>query len=252
MTCDELLRTQAFIDGELDDAASRDAQRHMEGCEECQTFVASAAATSDLLRKAQRHTAPASLRAKVLADLRAAPAQTAIIFRQPPRWRGFWLGAGSGASVMALVAAFALFVLLPPSVAALGDDLVDAHTAALMSGHAIQVVSSNHHTVKPWFAGRIAVSPPVADFAGDGFTLVGGRIERVKGIDMAVVVYRHGAHVIDLYSWADQGAALAVASSRHGYTARFWKQRDLNFAAVSDVESDEMEKFEHLVQSVPE
>jgi anti-sigma factor RsiW len=252
MTCVELLRTQAFIDGELDGVTSGDAERHIGTCAECQAFVASAAATSDLFRRAERHAAPASLRSKVLADLRSPQSIGRPAFRPAAGWRGFWLGAGSGAGLMGLAAALALFLLLPPSVASLGDNLVDAHTAALMSGQTIQVVSSSHHTVKPWFAGRIAVSPPVADFPKDGFDLVGGRVQKVNGIDMAVVVYRHGAHVVDLYSWADQGAEIPQTASRHGYGVKFWKQHDLDFAAVSDVEAAELGKFVHLVRSEPE
>src|SRR6185437_15161255 len=91
----------------------------------------------------------------------------------------------SGAGAMALAASLAFVLLLPPSAATLGDRLVDDHTAALMAGHAIQVASSNHHTVKPWFAGRIAISPPVTDFPKDGFDLVGGRIDKVDGMAMA-------------------------------------------------------------------
>ncbi len=245
MSCPELLRTQAFIDGELDSAASRDAERHIESCAECRDFVAAAAAASDLLLHAQRHAAPAGLRAKVLADLRSQEAPAP--FTAPSRRRGFWLGAGSGAGAVGLAAMLAFFLLLPPSATTLEGSLVDAHTNALMAGRTIQVASSNHHTVKPWFAGRIAISPPVADYSKEGFDLIGGRIENVHGIDMAVVVYRHGAHLIDLYAWADQGTNLSPASSRHGYGVRMWKQQDLDLAAVSDIDAAELDKFVQLV-----
>ena len=199
MTCAEILRTQAFVDGELDSDASRDAERHLESCAECQGFVASTAAMSDLVRRhAVRHTAPAHLRRKLLASLPS------------PARRSFWLGAGSGAGLMAMAAGLALFLLSPSPDTSLPDALVDSHTQAMMQHRQIAVVSSNHHTVKPWFAGRIAVSPPVADFADQGFTLAGGRTENVAGSDMAVVVYRHGAHAVDLYVWADQGSGAAA------------------------------------------
>jgi anti-sigma factor RsiW len=111
------------------------------------------------------------------------------------------------------------------------------------------VVSSNHHTVKPWFAGRIEVSPPVADFAKDGFVLAGGRVDRVAGSRAAVVVYRHGKHEIDLFVWPDRGARLPGESLRHGYRSFFWKNGDLDFAAVSDTERAELVKFTNLVRA---
>jgi anti-sigma factor RsiW len=126
--------------------------------------------------------------------------------------------------------------------------LVDAHTRALMSGHVIEVASSNHHTVKPWFAGRVPVSPPVADFAADGFALAGGRIDKVAGSAAAVVVYRHGAHEIDLFVWPDRGSRLPASGVRHGYHAVFWKNGDLDFAAVSDMQSNELSRFVELVK----
>jgi anti-sigma factor RsiW len=244
MDCAELLRTQSFIDGELDSAASADAERHIETCADCQAFVADAAASADLIRRhAVQYKAPETLRRKIQNDLKAP---------SPPKPanRSFWLGAGSGAGVGALLAAgFAVFALMPPTAATLGDALVDAHTKSLMDGATIQVASSSHHTVKPWFAGRIAISPPVADFPQGGFILTGGRLATVSNIPMAVVVYRHGAHEVDLYSWADNGQALPDMVVSHGYRVKFWKGRDLDFAAVSDMDAPEFDKFAALVKS---
>jgi anti-sigma factor RsiW len=114
------------------------------------------------------------------------------------------------------------------------------------------VVSTDHHTVKPWFAGRIALSPPVDDFAAEGFKLVGGRLDKAAGAPAAVVVYRHGGHEIDLFVWADRGAALPAAAVARGYRSMFWKRKDLDFAAVSDTSEPELAKFVQLVQAEPE
>ena len=88
------------------------------------------------------------------------------------------------------------------------NDLAEAHLRSLMADHLIDVASSDHHTVKPWFAGHADVSPPAEDFKAEGFTLVGGRADYVHGSRAAVVVYRHGAHVINLFAWADRSARL--------------------------------------------
>src|SRR5581483_4818673 len=114
---------------------------------------------------------------------------------------------------------------------------------------AIEVASSNHHTVKPWFAGRVAISPPVADFAEEGFALAGGRTDTIARTRAAVVVYRHGKHLIDLFVWADDGAALPREGVRHGYHSLFWKKGDLDFAAVSDADPAELKKFAALVRA---
>ena len=246
MSCPELLRTQAWLDGELDETASREAERHADACTVCSAFVADAAAVSDAIRQgARRWSAPALLRTRVTAAL----AKEGHRARVDPRSANFWFGAAGGAGLSALAAAAILFLLLPVSSTTLVESVADAHTTALMSHHTIDVVSSNHHTVKPWFAGRIDVSPPVADFAARGFALTGGRIDHVAGAPAAVVVYRHGAHEIDLFAWADRGTALPHEAVRHGYRTMFWKQGDLDLAAVSDMERGELATFIKLVQS---
>ncbi len=121
-----------------------------------------------------------------------------------------------------------------------------------MQGRTIEVVSSDHHTVKPWFAGRAPLSPPVADFAAEGFPLAGGRLDRIGAARAAVVVYRHGRHEIDLYAWPDRGQELPDEAIRRGYRLIFWKRGDLDFAAVSDAAEPELRQFVALVRSEPE
>jgi anti-sigma factor RsiW len=98
----------------------------------------------------------------------------------------------------------------------------------------------------------VALSPPVADFARQGFRLAGGRVQKIDGMDMAVVVYRHGAHEIDLFVWTGTGPQLPGSTVRHGYHLVSWAKGDLRFAVVSDMESGEIDQFVHLVQSEPE
>jgi anti-sigma factor RsiW len=248
MSCPELPRTQAYLDGALDSAASREAEAHLETCEECQAMATAAAELSDALRtSATHHRASPQLRASVYRML-----EVEIAPRRNPVRRSFWFGAFGVAGVTALAASLSLFLILPPSAATLADAVTDAHTGALMRGQIFEVASSNHHTVKPWFAGRVAVSPPVVDFAKQGFVLTGGRIDDIAGSRAAVVTYRHGAHEVDLFVWADRGSRLPGETMRHGYRAIFWKNGDLNFAAVSDTESAELKKFIALVHAAPE
>jgi anti-sigma factor RsiW len=245
MTCSELLRTQAFLDGELDSAAAVQAERHIESCAECEAFCADAATLSDAIRdRATRHTASDLLRARILRELRESA-------KAAPR-RGFWSGVAGGVGISALAAAIAFFAILPPSAEMLAQSVTDAHTRAMMNGKSIQVASNSHHTVKPWFAGRIAISPPVADFRNKGFTLTGGRVDKIAGNRAAVVVYSHGRHQIDLFVWADRGSKLPDERTSHGYHVLFWKKADLDFAAVSDTDKTELRKFVTLVRGEPE
>lgn len=256
MSCPERLRTQAFIDGEVADAEATAAERHIEGCADCQAFCADAASISDAIRtSATRHAAPADLRRRVLAMLDDeavdTPAARKVVDLRTRR-RSFWRGAFGGAGITGLAAGLAVLAVQPPSPASLVDQVTLAHTRALMDGREIAVVSTDHHTVKPWFAGRIDLSPPVRDFAAQGFKLTGGRLDKVGRAPAAVVVYQHGRHQVALFVWNDRGATLPAQGVRHGYHAIFWKSGDLDFAAVSDTATSELAEFVQLVRSQPE
>jgi anti-sigma factor RsiW len=249
MTCGEALRTQAYLDGALDGTAIAEAERHIEGCAECRQLSADVAELSDAMRKgATQYRAPQALRARIGAALDAEGSRSIVPFRR----RSFWFGAASGAGISAIAASVAMMLLLPPSAATLAQAIADDHTRALASGRMIEIASSSHHVVKPWFAGRVEVSPPTADFAAQGFALAGGRVDEIAGSRAAVVVYRHGRHLIDLFVWPDRGSVLPGNATRHGYHVMFWKNGDLDFAAVSDTERRELEKFVGLVRSQPE
>jgi anti-sigma factor RsiW len=240
MSPDHLLNTQSFLDGELIGAEAAEAEKHLQTCAECQAFAAGAADLSDALRHA-RHSAPAHLRASVLARLNSEPV------RFSPR--SFWMGAAGGAGVSALAAGFALMMLLPPTMATLTQSVADAHARALTSGRAIMVASSNHHTVKPWLAAHAGLSPPVNDFASDGFALTGGRVDEVAGRPAAVMTYRHGNHEVDLFAWPDRGGTLPGSGMVHGFRTSFWKSGDMDFAAVSDVDETAFAKFVALARA---
>ena len=255
MPCAEILSTQAFIDGEAVGGDAEAAERHLETCAECHAFVADAAALSDSIYKtAPRYLAPAALRERIVEDLDEEEARSTAILSPARRVqrRGFWLGALSGASATGLAAAVAMLSVLPPTADGLVARLTDAHTHALMSGQEIAVVSSDHHTVKPWFAGKIGIAPPVTDFTEQGYKLTGGRLDRAAGASAAVVVYQHGRHEIDLFVWADRGDALPSSGLHHGYHSIFWKRGDLDFAAVSDTAPAELATFSNLVRAQPE
>jgi anti-sigma factor RsiW len=242
MTCAETERTSVFLDGELDDAAAALAERHIATCADCRALVAASAEISEALRApAARLTAPPLLKARILKRL---DAEAAPSVRRP----AFWWGALSGAGASALAASLLLAVTPPPAAETMASAVTDAHIHALTNGPRFQVASSSHHTVKPWFAGRAPLSPPVADYAPQGFTLIGGRVDKLAGRKAAVVVYRHGDHELDLFVWPTKVGALPASGDRLGYHEVFWSHRDLSFAAVSDMDATELARFVAMVR----
>lgn len=240
MNCEQSLRVQAWRDGELDALEAAAMEAHIEHCEQCQAQCEKQDDLQAALAGATYHRASPLLRARIAKSLDGEK-------KSRP---GFWAGVASGGGGMALAACLALFLVLRPT-AGLVDELVTAHMDALDDGKLITVASSDHHTVKPWFAGHADVSPPVTDFKTQGFTLVGGRSDRIGGQRAAVTLYRHGLHVVALFAWADTGRALPGDAARKGYHAVFWKQGDIDLAAVSDTAPAELADFVALVKKSP-
>jgi anti-sigma factor RsiW len=170
--------------------------------------------------------------------------------RSAPRWRPrpFWAGALGGAGGTAIAAALAFFLLVPRPTNPLLDELVNAHVRSLMPAHLIDVVSTDKHTVKPWFAGHADVSPAVADFDPQGYRLIGGRADYLDHQRSAVVVYQHGSHIINVFSWAGTGSVLPHDATRNGYHFVFWRSGDLEYCAVSDTARDELQGLVGLLQ----
>jgi anti-sigma factor RsiW len=246
--CEELhLLIQADIDGELRPAEAAGVAAHVEQCANCRKVQSELMALSHRIRtEVTRHRAPDSLRAmlrdaasRTPAD--AAPETTAQIVTLPPRRR---MPAASFGLGFALAACLAWFLVLPQPQDGLPESIVSAHVHALQPGHLMDVVSTNQHTVKPWFDGKLPFAPPVKDLASQGFPLAGGRLDYVQGHTAAAMIYRHGLHVVDLFAWPEQGASTSPsAGSQDGYNYLRWRQDGMSFWAVSDVAPEDLERF---------
>jgi len=254
MWCAEALRVQAYFDGELDALAAADVERHSEACAECSSLLQYLGDVRTALRQNLTYaSAPPTLRAKILRALDEERAlETPRPVAQLRRWRPhpFWRGAFSGVAGTALAAGLAFFVLAPPIVNPVLNDLVSAHVRSLMPDHLIDIVSTDKHTVKPWFAGHADVSPVVADFDSQGYRLIGGRADYFAQQRAAVVVYQHGSHVINVFSWAADQRGVPQDTTRNGYHLAFWRAGNLVYCAVSDTAWEEMLGLARLLQDL--
>jgi anti-sigma factor RsiW len=247
MNCNEsLLLLEAHADGELDIGRHIELEAHLKACPACQRRLEAIAARGARIRDSvPRFSASPQLREKIHASLRAEAQGAAQRkpLRFPVAWRQ-WNLAGLAASVaVALLAGFAWGNHHARSSAVL-DEAFAEHMRSLQASHLMDVASTDRHTVKPWFAGKLDFSPPVADLADIGFPLVGGRLDQIDGRSAAALVFRRRLHAINLFVWpAREGIPLPHRASESGFNAQGWTQGGLNFLAVSEIPVADLEQF---------
>jgi len=252
--CEKVLLVQAELDGELDAAQAAALETHRAGCPTCQAAQEELLRTRALLRAEPYETTPDDVRARVMARLRQVEPQLAPAAASRPRRDWAWLrGPSFGFGVGAVCTAALSFLLLLPARNDLVDAIVADHIRALQPGHLEDVVSTDQHTVKPWFDGRIDFAPPVRDFAAEGFPLKGGRLDYLANRPVAALVYQRDKHIIDLYVWPASGAGVHLAgdTAMQGYNVVHWTADGMNFWAVSDVERSQLDEFVALWKKAP-
>jgi anti-sigma factor RsiW len=253
--CPESLRAQAYFDRELDSLDAADIERHTKHCAKCRVLLKDLKQVRRALQRELAHSsAPPALQARIARALdqeslvSIAPVQR----RDSQVWRPrpFWQGAFTGIGGTAIAASLAIVLVSPLLNNSLPGDLVSAHVRSLMQGHLIDVVSTDKHTVKPWLSGHADVSPAVADFEPQGYKLIGGRADYFDHQRAAVVVYQHGSHVINVFSWDGNKGPLPKNATRDGYHLAFWKSGDLVYCAVSDTGWGELLGLAKLMQDL--
>jgi anti-sigma factor RsiW len=239
MNCHEAeMLLPALIDDELDAMHARDVEAHAATCTQCAAQLRSLRDLHGALRGSKlRFAAPAALRERIAAALPAPAARAASR-------RSLLQGFVAGSLLSAAAAASVTFVIVgrdDRDRRVIGE-AISAHLRSLQADHLTDVLSTDRHTVKPWFNGRLDVAPPVIDLTADGFTLIGARLDYIDGKPVAALVYRRRAHVINLFVGQGLGAGPSLETVQ-GFNIRRWSSRGLDYLAVSDLSRDELDEF---------
>jgi anti-sigma factor RsiW len=234
------------IDGELSDNVGAELSRHVAGCATCQDIYGRQRTLKHAIRsQATRHAAPAALGARIGAALDAQTARSSG--GSWLNWRPYALAASLALAVMTSSLA-TWYVVTPERADAVQQEVIASHIRSLMEGHLTDIESSDRHTVKPWFNGRVDLSPPVKDLAAEGFPLVGGRLDYIGGRPVAALVYKRRQHIINAFIWPDSAPADMTATSERGFNLRSWTQNGMTLWVISDLNAAELATFEQALR----
>jgi anti-sigma factor RsiW len=251
VTCDlSQTRLHAYFDGELDAMGSAEFERHLESCPDCETRLAAEEKLRSALVGAQLYArVPETLRRKLQTSLPTAAIPPQVT--DPKRsvadsWR--WLAIAASVILAAILGTHYLETLNHHSQQqAMAAVIVDAHLRSLQPGHLEDVISTDQHTVKPWFDGKIDFAPPVRDFANDGFPLLGGRLDVIDSRTAAALVYGRRKHIVNVFVEKSQpGDSQDASGELQGYHWITWQQNSFTFTAVSDTAYADLDQLKQL------
>jgi len=242
MNCHEIHPLlHAYVDSELDLMPSLEVDRHLKNCATCAAMKRSLESLRANLRHADlAYRAPASLRTRIRQSVAAETEARPHRATRPWLWQLLALGS----------LGFAVFTLMLQPAGNPGGNLAEEaisdHVRSLMAGHLMDVVSTDQHTVKPWFNGKIDFAPEVKDFATQGFPLVGGRMDYLNGQTVAALVYKRAQHTINAFVWPSKTKATTTIQELRGYTVVNRDLNGLHYCIVSDLNGKELQEFANL------
>ena len=250
MSCDfSSTLVHAYFDGELDAVRAAEFERHLENCRDCTATLGAAEAMRSTLQRAQLYeTAPANLRKKIRAELKVTSA--AASRPSVAAWR--WLAAAAAILLVTSVAWYAVPRMRTTSTnmtsSVTSTEIIDAHIRSLQAGHLTDVASTDQHTVKPWFNGKLDFVPPVHDYMEEGFPLIGGRLDVLGERNVAALVYGRRKHFINVFVWPTREADTPIhpPGSRQGYQWVHWRHQGMEFCAISDVSAQDLHELAQL------
>jgi anti-sigma factor RsiW len=235
----------AFCDDELPFDERRAVGDHLAHCTECAQALAQMATLSERVRAVGTHVMPDGLESRVTASL-GRDGVRPVLSRQNVRTAASHLAAAAlGALIL-----YGATMQRDGSDRAVSDAMA-AHARALISEQVVQVASSDSHTVRPWFAGRVPFSPPVKDLESSDFPLLGGRLDYLQGRPAAVTVYGRRKHVVNVFSQPAEASSIPARLdvSRNGYAIMSWRDGDFANLAISDLNAAELRALVGLLQA---
>ncbi len=249
MGCNETQHLlDGYVDGELDLTRTLEIEQHLQTCAECSHAYNNQLALRTAIGAGSLYfTPPINLQKRIQVSLRKESKSKAVPGGRA--WR--WISIATALAAVLLITLGLVHVMSVPSADdRLTQDVLSSHVRSLMANHLVDVLSSDQHTVKPWFDGKLDFSPPVVDLAKQGFPLVGGRLDYLDNRPVAALVYQRRKHVINLFLWpstqnADGGTNVVT---RQGYHLFSWTKAGMTYWAVSDLDTSELQHFVQLVQ----
>jgi anti-sigma factor RsiW len=244
-----------YLDGELDLVRTIEMEAHLKGCPACaQEMENLKALRAALQRSSLAYAAPAALRERIQSSLRASSA--ADVQKSRIQWPSlnFWQLAGAFA-MLALISIsgwqWTARLRAPSSDQRIAAEVFSSHVRSLEGNHLMDVVSTDQHTVKPWFDGKLDFSPPVEDLASDGFPLVGGRLDYLENREVAALVYQRRKHIINVFVWPTPTGTSSTQAieSQQGYNIMQWARGGFQFWAVSDVNAQDLADFVRILET---
>jgi anti-sigma factor RsiW len=235
----------AYLDRELEPAQSTSVRDHLGACAACRQRLADRESLGRMVRRAPYYPMPDLLRAR-LAQAQTRPRASHLL-----AWAaGIVLVASLAGSAWLLRSAVGA-AHSTEAIDSVAEAVVDSHVRALMGEHLFDVRSTDQHTVKPWFLGKLDFSPPVEDLAPIGFPLTGGRLDYVAGRPVAALVYARAKHTINLFIWPEASGTVRPSAARsiRGFHVRHWTRAGMSFWAVSDLNDAELDQFARALQS---
>jgi anti-sigma factor RsiW len=247
-----------YLDGELDLLSTLRLEAHLPECADCAQTYESHRALRSAMNSSKLYFQPSNeLAERIRMGLQKAdqakhhPPLSVRKVPKPVRWRIAWpwISIAASAVFVAMIAWRLGSVTFRPSPEdLLGQEVLASHVRSLMANHLTDVPSADQHTVKPWFDGKVDFAPPVKDLGGDGFPLVGGRLDYLGDRPVAALVYQRRKHFINLFIWPSAEDSRQKTVMRHGYNLFHWTQSGMTYWAVSDLNSTELQEFVRLVQ----
>lgn len=247
MSCQEVRDfADAYVDSELDAVTAMRFERHLTECHSCRAFCEH---YQKLVKSVQSQLpyfeAPERLEEKVRAHLGLASRTQPDRF---VRWR--WTALAASIALLLLFGALLWRIGSPKTSSLLAQEVVSSHIRSLMVNHLSDVASSDQHTVKPWFNGKLDFAPVVKDLASQGFPLTGGRLDFLDNRPVAALVYKHRQHTINLFQWPSpqKDSKLSLTTLR-GYNVEHWTRAHMAYWAVSDLNAAELGEFAHGISN---